>query len=112
MQAMQFEIAICPEILREVNKALRKPYFRERVTAAEAHQAVARIEEVAITFDDPPDVPPTLRDPNDDYLPALARWAKAEAIVSGDKDLLDHPEELKPPAISARDACELLGLID
>lgn len=25
MQAMRFEIAICPEILREVGKALRKP---------------------------------------------------------------------------------------
>jgi len=112
MQAMRFEIAICPEILREVNKALRKPYFRERVTATEARRAVARIEEIAISFDDPPDVPPELRDPKDDYLPALAREAQAEAIVTGDKDLLDHDEELRPPAISARDACELLGLND
>lgn len=31
MQAMQFEIVVCPEVLREVRKALRKPYFRERV---------------------------------------------------------------------------------
>lgn len=30
MQAMQFEIVVCPEIVREVRKALRKPYFRER----------------------------------------------------------------------------------
>lgn len=110
MQAMRFEIAICPEILREMNKALRKPYFRERVTATEARKAVLRIEEVAISFDDPSDLPAALRDPKDDYLLALAREAKAEAIVTGDKDLLDHDEELNPPAISARAACELLGL--
>jgi putative PIN family toxin of toxin-antitoxin system len=112
MQAMRFEVAICPEILREVNKALRKPYFRERVTATEAHRAVVRIEEVAISFDDPSEVPAALRDPKDDYLLALAREAQAEAIVTGDKDLLDHDKELNPPAISAPDACELLELND
>ena len=52
-----------------------------------------------------------LRDPDDDYLVALARGAGAEAIVSGDRDLLDHPG-LEPPAIDARRACELLGLFD
>jgi hypothetical protein len=42
-----------------------------------------------------------------------SRWreAGAEAIVSGDKDLLDHAGELEPKAINAREACELLGLL-
>jgi hypothetical protein len=40
----------------------------------------------------------------------LAREANAEAIVTGDKDLLD-PLDLRPPAIDARTACERLGLI-
>lgn len=31
-----------------------------------------------------------VRDPGDDYLVALARAAGAEAIVTGDRDLLDH----------------------
>jgi uncharacterized protein len=112
MQAMRFEIAVCPKVLREVQKALRKPYFRVRVSAEEVRRAVSRIEEVAVAFDDPSDVVPTLRDPKDDYLIALARAANAEAVVTGDKDLLDHKEELEPRAISPRDACELLGLID
>jgi uncharacterized protein len=51
-----------------------------------------------------------LRDPTDDFLVALARAASAEAIVSGDADLLDH-DGLEPPAIHARAACELLGLL-
>ena len=111
MQAMQFEIAICPEILREVGKALRKPYFRDRVPAAEARLAVTRIGDVAISFDDPVDVKPILRDPSDDYLVTLAKAAGAEAIVTGDKDLLDHTG-LQPPAINPREACELVELTD
>jgi hypothetical protein len=31
---MQFEIVVCPEVLREVRKALRKPYFRERLCSS------------------------------------------------------------------------------
>ncbi|MGE5527330.1 MAG: putative toxin-antitoxin system toxin component, PIN family [Methanosarcina sp.] len=109
MQATQFEIVVCPEILSEVSKALRKPYFRDRVPAADARRAIVRIREVAVFSEDPPAIEPTLRDPNDDYLLALARQAGAEAIVTGDKDLLDHHEKLRPPAITAREACDLLG---
>ncbi len=58
---------------------------------------VSRIEDVAIAFDDPSRVEPILRDPKDDYLLALARHADAEAVVTGDKDLLDHAAELEPP---------------
>jgi predicted nucleic acid-binding protein len=51
-----------------------------------------------------------LRDPTDDYLVELAQAGKAEAIVTGDRDLLDH-DGLRPPAIDARAACELLRLL-
>jgi len=37
--------------------------------------------------DDPDPVPHVLRDPDDDYLVALADTSAAEAIVSGDLDL-------------------------
>ena len=33
-----------------------------------------------------------LRDPDDDYLSALALDANADAIVTGDRDLLDHAD--------------------
>lgn len=112
LENLAFEVVVCPKLLGELRKALRKPYFRERLSAEEARKAVKRIEEVAVAFDDPSNVEPTLRDPKDDYLLALAREADAAAIVSGDKDLLDHAEELEPRAISPRAACELLGLID
>jgi predicted nucleic acid-binding protein len=50
-----------------------------------------------------------VRDPNDDYLVALALAANARAIVTGDRDLLDHPG-LNPPALTVRAACELLDI--
>lgn len=107
-----FETVVCPKLLGELRKALRKPYFRDQLSADEARKAVKRIDVVAISFDDPDDVEPTLRDPKDDYLLALGRHAGAEAIVTGDKDLLDHKGRLEPHAISLREACELLDLID
>ncbi len=90
LQASDFEIVVCPEVLREVRKTLGKPYFKKRVSAEEARKAVARIERVAIEREDPKVVEEILRDPDDDYFVALAREAGAEAIVSGDKDLLDQ----------------------
>ncbi|HXE45848.1 MAG TPA: hypothetical protein VN635_11700 [Conexibacter sp.] len=50
-----------------------------------------------------------MRDPTDGYLIALGLAAGARAIVTGDRDLLDHPG-LNPPALTTRTACELLGL--
>lgn len=108
---VSFEVVVCPEVLHEVRKTLRKPYFKKRVSVEEVRKAVARIERVAIRQEDPEDIEKILRDPGDDYLVALARGSGAEAIVTGDKDLLDHPG-LEPEAIDARRACELLGLLD
>ncbi len=64
---------------------------------------MAAIERIAVMLDDPVDPEPVLRDSSDDYLLALARAGNAEAIITGDKDLLDHAG-LRPPAISAREA--------
>ncbi|MDQ6805947.1 MAG: hypothetical protein M3065_13490 [Actinomycetota bacterium] len=63
---------------------------------------------IALVVADPVDPPPLLRDPGDDYLVMLARDTNAEAIVTGDKDLLDHGG-LEPDAITARAACEQLA---
>ena len=42
---------------------------------------------------------------DDDYLVALASEAGAEAIVSGDKDLLDHPAGARRQSTTATEAC-------
>jgi uncharacterized protein len=106
---MAFEPVVCPRLIAEVERGLRKPYFRDRVNESEASRAIEAIRAAAVAFDDPVDPPRVLRDSDDDYLLALASIASAQAIVTGDGDLLDH-RALDPPAIDARGACELLGL--
>ncbi len=106
LSGSRFESIVCPELLGEVADALHKPYFLQRIDDADINDIIAGIAEASTILDDPTEV---LRDPNDDYLVTLARTAQAEAIITGDRDLLDH-HGLRPPAIDARTACELIGL--
>lgn len=108
---MSVEAITCPRLLAEVERALRKPYFRELIEDQEIAEAVSIIRDAGTMLDDPADPPAVLRDPADDYLVALAREAGVEAIVTSDRDLLDH-DALNPPTIDPRTACRLLALID
>jgi len=99
------EIVACDELLSELHDGLESTYFRDRVSAVDGRAYEAMIA----SLPDPVSPPKILRDSDDDYLVALALAANATAIVTGDRDLLDH-ENLKPPALSARQACEMLGL--
>jgi putative PIN family toxin of toxin-antitoxin system len=104
----EVEVVVCDELFAELDRALSRRYFVERLTAAERSSTAEILRALAIVFPDPV-VSPLLRDPNDDYIVALARSAGAEAIVTGDRDLLDHAG-LEPPAITPRTACERFGL--
>lgn len=103
------ELLSYPTIIRELHAGLAKPYFRQRIRPDEADEIVVAIELVAIVAPDPVDPPSVLRDPTDDFLVAVARVGRAEAILSSAQDLLDHAG-LIPPALDARQACEVLGL--
>lgn len=105
-----FEAVVCPRLMTEVRDALTNDYFRKRFDPADLAEIVAAVEEAAVGREDPKEFKALLRDPDDDYLVALAQEAGADAIVTGDHDLLDHPG-LKPSAIDARTACKRLGLI-
>lgn len=106
---MSIEAIVCPRLLAEVDRALRKPYFHDLIEDEEIAEAVSIIRDAGTMLNDPTDPPAVLRDPTDDYLVALAREADAEAIVTSDRDLLDH-DDLKPPAIDPRTACKLLAV--
>lgn len=108
-RAETFELIACPLIFEELRRGLAKPYFRERVTPTEADELLDAFELLAVVLPDPVSPASMVRDPNDDFLVALAATSRADAIVTGDRDLLDHAG-LHPPAIDARAACELLGL--
>jgi putative PIN family toxin of toxin-antitoxin system len=102
------EMIACPLLMVEVRETLEEPYFRALLNRREAERAASALERVAVMLADPTDPEPVLRDSADDYLLALARSGEAEAIVTGDKDLLDH-SGLQPPAIRARAAVDKLA---
>ena len=104
-----FEAIVCPRLIGEFRDALTSKYFRERFDPVDLAEIVANVEEAATKYADPEEITALLRDPDDDYLVALAREADADAIVTGDRDLLDHPG-LMPEPLDSRAACELLGL--
>ena len=103
------EMVACERLLGEVRRGLEGSYFRERLLTGDRRAVLTALERVALVRPDPASPPAVLRDPEDDYLPALALEANAEAIVTGDRDLLDHPG-LKPEAITPREACGRMGL--
>lgn len=105
-----FEAVVCPTLIGEVRHGLARPYFRDRLPERDADRLLRALTRASAQLRNPRFPPAILRDPNDDYLVALATMARARAIVTGDKDLLDHAG-LHPPALTARAACELLGLL-
>jgi predicted nucleic acid-binding protein len=58
--------------------------------------------------DDPDEVQTETRDPNDDYLIALARIHDVDVIVSGEEDLLEwksqRPPVMMPAQFESRDS--------
>jgi putative PIN family toxin of toxin-antitoxin system len=104
------ELLTCETILRELRAGLAKPYFRSRVDPREADEIAAALELLAVIVPEPATVVAVLRDPTDDFLIATARAAAADSIVTSDHDLLHHEPPLAPPAIDARQACELLKI--
>lgn len=100
---------LCELILEELGRTLERPYFTKRVTPEERHRFDVTLRIVCELLPDPSAPPQVLRDAKDDYLVALALAGRADAIVTGDRDLLDH-DGLVPPAITPREACERFGL--
>lgn len=95
----QLHAVVCPLLVAEVADVLARPRIRKRVPAERADEF---LDNVAILFDlvdDPAEIEPLLRDPDDDYLVSLARQHEVDWIITGDKDLLEWPNP--SPAVIA-----------
>ena len=68
---------------------LRRPKFSRYADARTRQEFVDRVRRHATIVADPADQPVVTRDHKDDYLVALGRHERVDAIVSGDRDLLD-----------------------
>ena len=95
-----FDLVLCPLLLFEVETVLlHRPKVSRRINADTAEDFLCVLVSQAEQAPDPNWDGSITRDPNDDYLIALARSGKADIIVSGDKDLLAWPEQ-RPPVIT------------
>jgi putative PIN family toxin of toxin-antitoxin system len=87
-RAGAFELVTSPQLLEELDDVLHREKFRRYATETELEVYVELIRRESIILDDPEPVPERLsEDPDDEYLIALARAARVEALVSGDPHL-------------------------
>ncbi len=102
----RYDLVVCPMLLDELHEVLQRDRFRTWITLDEVDALIRLLRSEASLLPDPHEVPPVSRDPDDDYLVALARREKADAIVSGDHDLtaleLDDLPILTPAHAVAR----------
>lgn len=85
----KIEVVASPLLIAELERVLARPKFRRYIDQKSATEYVTRIQRHATMAGDPANAPTVTRDPDDDYLVALARPENAEAIVSVDLDLLE-----------------------
>jgi putative PIN family toxin of toxin-antitoxin system len=86
----RIELVSSPSLLAEITSVLARERLRRYVSLDEAERFVADLaSQTALSTDAPKPHPAICRDPADDYLIALALHAGAEAIVTGDRDLLE-----------------------
>jgi uncharacterized protein len=86
----RIEVVGCPALLGEVAAVLGRDRLRRYLSIEEARRFVADIASVMTLAADPsPPYPAVCRDPGDDYLVAFARAGRVDAVVTGDRDLLE-----------------------
>ena len=101
------------EILTELEEVLSRPHLRERLqlrgqTVAgvmRTYRAIAQIVEPTSVK-----LPVALRDPKDLHVLRCAVGAKADAIVTGDKDLLVLKEFVRIPIVTPRGFLTSIGM--
>jgi uncharacterized protein len=102
----RWSLVASPRLLDELAEVLARRKFRRWLPVEDVTTFVSAVLRLAEVHDDPPRPARITRDPDDDYLFALATAAGAEAIVTGDLDLtaLDHPPVpvLTPAELLAR----------
>jgi putative PIN family toxin of toxin-antitoxin system len=95
-------------LLQELERVLCYPRLQRYYTQEERRRYVALIAALSEVVELPESVPRICRDPDDDWVIACAVAGPADAIVSGDKDLLALGGAGRIPILSAAQFLSLL----
>lgn len=94
------EVVMCLELYEEIAEVLlQREKIRKWLSINEAEKYLGTIRALTDLVPNPPFKDVGLRDSADSYLVALARQERCEFIVSGDRDLLEWPDQM-PPCIT------------
>ena len=80
-------LLVSEELFGELDDAIRKPYPEKRIVRADYENLVSKLRTVAELIDVHSTVD-ICRDPNDNFLLALAKDGNADYLITGDNDLL------------------------
>lgn len=81
-------LVTAPALLEELDRVLRYPKLQRYYTDEERTRFVALVAALSEVVELPEPIPRICRDPDDDRVIACAVVGQADAIVSGDQDLL------------------------
>jgi len=100
--AGQWQLVASPHLIADLDQVLHRDKFRRSITVGEAERHVEVVRGLAELVPDPPlPWPVVTRDPDDDYLVALARRANVDVLISGDvhlTELVDLVPPVRTPA--------------
>lgn len=105
-----FDVLVSPLLISELTDVLGREKFAKHAAEGRATAFVAVLLDRAEMVDDGKPGPEKTADPDDDYLIALAREHQADAIVSGDRHLLDAASS-DLSVMRPREMADRLGLI-
>ena len=99
-----------PALLAELADVLGRAKFDSILdqTHTSRERSLSQLRQLAEVVEPPPLSQPVCRDPDDDQVLALAIAAKAELIVSGDKDLLSLGHFESVPILAPAQALDLI----
>ena len=99
-----------PALLAELAGVLGRAKFDSILdqTQTSRERSLSQLRQLAEVVEPPPLPQPVCRDPDDDQVLALAIAAKAELIVSGDKDLLSLGHFESVPILAPAQALDLI----
>ncbi len=101
----EYELVTSEAVLDEFEEVLQESFARPPLVARALREELASISDISR----PQPIPRVSRDPADDMVLAAALGGHADAIVTGDKDLLDLGAYERIPVLTTRQALAKLA---